>query len=219
MDISRALAYITDDEDWMKKLLLGGAISLIPFVGQIYALGYATLVLKNIIAGQESPLPDLTKDFGDKLLQGLLVWAIMLIYILPVVVIGIVSGVGIGLVTAVVDADVAGILAALTGSCAGLFFLALGVACNLFVIYAWAIYAESNEFGDAFKLNRIWTMIQANVGPTLLTLFATIVISIVANSMGSAVCGFGVAFTTFYARLVSSFLYGHLYRQAQAKTL
>ena len=219
MDISRALAYITDDDDWLQKLLIGGLLSLIPVVGQIYALGYATQVLKNIIQGSETPLPDLTEDFGNKLLQGLLVTVISLIYFLPLILVAGTSGIGIGIMASSMDADVAGILAAITGSCVGLVALALGIIAGLFLPYAWSIYAESGQFGDAFKLNKILSMIKANLGQTLLTLLVIIVLGIVASSVGSAVCGIGVAFTTFYANLVTSFLYGKLYRQAQAKTL
>jgi hypothetical protein len=219
MDISRALAYITDDEDWLQKLLIGGLLSLIPVVGQIYALGYATAVLKNIIAGKETPLPDLTEDFGGKLLQGLLLWLITVIYFLPLIVIAGSSGIGIAVVAGAADADVAGILAAITGSCVGLIALVLGIVSGLFLPYAWAIFAETGQFGEAFKLNKILEMIKANLGQTLLVLLVAAVVGAVAGSIGTAVCAIGVAFTTFYARLVSSFLYGKLYLQAKAKTL
>jgi hypothetical protein len=218
MNISRALAYITDDDDWLQKLLIGGLISLIPLVGQIYALGYATAVLKNIIAGQEAPLPDLTEDFGDKLIHGLLVWVMIMIYMLPLIIVATVSGIGIAVVAGAADSDVAGILAATTGSCAGLFMLALGIVSGLFVPYAWGRYAECGLFGQAFKLNDFFEMIKANLGQTLMVLLVAAVIGAIAGSVGTAVCAIGVAFTSFYARLVTSFLYGKLYLQAKAKT-
>ena len=220
MDISRSLSYIADDEDWLKKLLVGGLISLIPIVGQIYAQGYATQVLKNIIGGKESPLPEPTEDFGDKLLHGVIAWVITTVYALPLILLSIISGVGIALVAAAADSsDAVGVLAALTGSCAGLIGLALLVAYGLFVPYAWSAYAESLQFGDAFKLSTIWAMVKANIGQTLLTLLVIALVAIVAGSVGSAVCGIGVAFTGFYAQLVIAFLTGKLYVQTKAKTL
>jgi hypothetical protein len=219
MDISRALAYITDHDDWLQKLLIGGLLSLIPIVGQIWALGYATVVLKNIIEGRESPLPELIEDFGEKLIQGLLVSIMMIVYFLPLILVATVMGIGIGVVTAgAADQDIAGILAAIMGSCLGLLVLALGIIAGLFVPYAWSRYAESGQFGEAFKLNPIFEMLKANIGQTLLTLLVVIVLGVIANSVGSAICGIGVAFTGFYSQLVTSFLYGKLYLQAQAKT-
>lgn len=219
MDISRALAYITDDEDWLQKILIGGLLSLIPIVGQIWALGYATVVLKNIIEGRESPLPDLIEDFGEKLIQGLLVSIMMVIYFLPLILIAAIFGTGIGIVTAGAgERDIAGVLAAILGSCLGLLVLVLAIIAGLFIPYAWAKYAESGQFGDAFKLDPILNLIKANVGQTLLTLLVVMIVGAIANSVGTAVCGIGVAFTGFYSYLVTSFLYGRLYLQAQAKT-
>lgn len=218
MDISRALAYITDDEDWLQKLLIGGLLSLIPIVGQIWALGYVTLVLKNIIEGRESPLPELIEDFGDKLIQGLLVTVITIVYFLPLILIAAIVGTTIGIVASASDAEVAGALAAIMGSCLGLVLLALGIAAGLFVPYAWSNYAVSGQFGDAFKLSEIFAMVKANLGQTLLALLVIVLLSMIASSVGSAACGIGMAFTTFYTQLVTSFIYGKLYLQAQAKS-
>jgi hypothetical protein len=219
MDLSRALSYITDDEDWLKKLAIGGLLSLIPVVGQFWAGGYALQVLKNIIAGKESPLPELTDDFGDKLIHGLVVWAITTIYALPMIVLGIFAGIVIGLITAPMDSDVAGVVSALTGTCAGLIGLVFFVAYGLFYPYVLGAYAETGQFGDAFQFSKIWTMVKANIGQTLLTLLVMAVVGAVAGSIGAAVCGIGAAFTGFYAQLVSSFLYGKLYSQTKAKTV
>ena len=219
MDISRALAYITDDEDWLQKLLIGGLLSLIPIVGQIWALGYVTQVLKNIIEGRESPLPELIDDFGDKLIQGLLVSIMMIVYALPLILVATVFGIGIGAVTAGAgDADVADALAAIMGSCLGLAVMVLGILTGLFVPYAWSNYAKSGQIGEAFKLGEIWGMFKANIGQTLLTLLVLAVLGAIAGSVGAAACGIGAAFTTFYTQLVTSFLYGKLYLGAKAKT-
>jgi len=218
MDLSRALAYITDDEDWLQKLLIGGLLSLIPIVGQIWALGYVTRVLKNIIEGREGPLPDLIEDFGDKLVQGLLVSVMMIVYFLPLILIGAVLGGTIAAVASTADEDVVGVVSAVMGSCMGLAMLILGILAGLFLPYAWAKYAESGQFGEAFRLSEIFQLFKANVGQTLLVLLILAVLGTIASSVGSAACGIGVAFTTFYAQLVTSFLYGKLYLQAQAKT-
>jgi len=218
MDISRALSYITDDEDWLQKLLIGGLLSLIPIVGQLWALGYVTRVLKNIIEGRESPLPELIEDFGDKLVQGLLVSVMMIVYFLPLILIGAVLGGTIAAVASTADEDVVGIVSAILGSCLGFIMLVLGVIAGLLLPYGWSNYAVSGQFGEAFKLSDIFAMFRVNVGQTLLTLLLLAVLGAIAGSVGAAACGIGTAFTTFYTQLVTSFLYGKLYLQARAKT-
>ena len=191
MDISRALAYITDDEDWLQKLLIGGLLSLIPIVGQIWALGYATQVLKNIIEGRESPLPELIEDFGDKLIQGLLVSIMMVVYFLPLALVVALVSTSIAVVASTADEDVAGVLAATMGSCLGLFAVALGIIAGLLLPYGWSNYAVSGQFGEAFKLSEVFAMFKVNVGQTLLTLLVLGVLGAIAGSVGSAACGIG----------------------------
>lgn len=218
MDLSRALAYITDDDDWLKKLLIGGLLTLIPIVGQFWLMGYLTELLKNVIEGRESPLPELLDDFGDKLVQGLLYTAIGIIYALPLIVIGSIGGIGIGVVTGIAaETDAVGFLAALSGTCLGLVMLVLGILTGLVSIYAWGRFAETGQFAKAFELSKLFEMIKANLGQTLLVLLVLALLGMVAASVGTAACGIGAAFAGFYAQLVGAFLYGKLYLQAKAK--
>ena len=64
MDIGRSFTFITEDKEWWQKVLLGGLLSLIPIVGQFYAVGYSIQVLKATIEGREIPLPE-TVLFGS----------------------------------------------------------------------------------------------------------------------------------------------------------
>lgn len=50
MDIGRSFTYVTQDQDWIKKVLLGGVITLIPVVGPFFALGYVLETMRNIIS-------------------------------------------------------------------------------------------------------------------------------------------------------------------------
>ena len=99
MDIGRSFSYITEDQEWWKKVLLGGLISLMPIVGQLYVLGYVLETLKNVIAGREVPLPEIGEDFGGKLVKGLLLWVITFVYFLPLTLLSTCSGVGSSIFT------------------------------------------------------------------------------------------------------------------------
>ena len=58
MDIGRSFSYILEDEDWWKKVLIGGLLTLIPIIGPFYGLGYLLEAIKNVISGREVPLPE-----------------------------------------------------------------------------------------------------------------------------------------------------------------
>ena len=120
MDIGRSFTFITEDEDWLRKVLIGGLISLIPIVGQLYMAGYVIQVIRNTIEGREVPLPEVTEDFGEKLLKGLMAMLIAVIYFIPVIIVASISGVGSALLSsAVADTEAAetvGSVMALWGS-------------------------------------------------------------------------------------------------------
>ena len=223
MDIGRSFTFITEDEDWLRKVLIGGLISLIPIVGQLYMTGYFLQVIKNTIEGREVPLPEVTEDFGQKLLKGLLATLIGLILFLPVIIVASVSGVGSALLGSAFEssnaADAAGTAMALWGVCLGCVTLVLGLAISLFMPFALGKYAETEQFGDAFKFGEQFELLKANLGPTIIAILISIVAGIAAGIAGSILCGIGFFFTGFYAQLVTAFLYGTVYRQAKAQAL
>ncbi|HIP71561.1 MAG TPA: DUF4013 domain-containing protein [Anaerolineae bacterium] len=83
MDVGRAFQYIADDEKWLKKLLIGMVVSLIPILS-FAAFGYVVQVTQNVAAGMERPLPDWNR-LGRYLKNGLRVVLVLFIYALPIV--------------------------------------------------------------------------------------------------------------------------------------
>jgi uncharacterized membrane protein len=220
MDLARSFSYVTEDQEWWKKILLGGVISLIPIVGQIYLMGYALEALKNIIAGREVPLPEVTEDFGGKLLNGLLLSVIVFIYYLPVTVIGSASGIGSAIISgAVDDPDAVGAITGVWSACFGCISLIVGIAVGLLMPFVWSKYAETGQFEDAFKFGEIFQMLKNNLGDTFIVLIVNGVAGVLAFFIGVVFCLFGLLFTMFYVQLVTVFLYGALYRQAKAAAI
>jgi hypothetical protein len=216
MDYGRSFSYATEDRDWVTKVLLGGLISLIPFVGQFYVMGYVVEIIKNVIAGRDVPLPEIGEDFGGKLLKGLLLSVITFIYSLPIVIVASCSGIGNSILqSAIRDSDTAGGFVALWSICLGGIALILGIAEALIIPFVWAKYAETEQFSDAFKLDEIWNLFQSNVGPTIVVVLIAGLAGFIAALVGSIACLIGAIFTVFYAQLVTAYLYGSLYRQAR----
>lgn len=223
MDIGRSFTFVTEDEDWLRKVLIGGLISLIPIVGQLYMAGYALQVIKNTIEGRAVPLPEVTEDFGEKLLKGLLAVLIAIILFLPVIIVGSISGIGSAILGgAFADtqaAETAGTLMALWGTCFGCVTFVLSLAISLLLPFAWGKYAESGQFGDAFKLGELFSMLKNNLGPAIIAILVSAAAGIVAGIAGTILCGIGFFFTGFYAQLITAFLYGSVYREAKTKAL
>ncbi len=82
MDVGRAFQYIAGDDKWLKKLLIGMVVSLVPILN-FAAFGYVVQVTQNVAAGMERPLPDWDR-FGRYLKNGLRVILAFFIYTLPI---------------------------------------------------------------------------------------------------------------------------------------
>ena len=216
MDIGRSFTYVLEDDEWWKKVLLGGLFSLIPIAGQFYAIGYVLEVISNVMGGRETPLPEALENLGGRIVKGLLAVAIMLIYALPLLIVLVCPAVGIPLASsASADPDTAGVIASIAGTCFGCISAIYGVLMGLVQPFAWGKYVETGQFGEAFKFGEILNMLKENIGPALIVLLVNALATFLASMVGSILCGIGLFFAMFYAQLVSAYLFGSLYRQAR----
>jgi hypothetical protein len=216
MDIGRSFSYITEDEEWWKQVLIGGLLTLIPVIGPFYAMGYMVQAIKNVIEGRELPLPDALEDFGDKLVKGLILTLIMLIYALPMIVIGACSGIGLGIFSDTLrDPEAVNTVGTLYGVCFSCFGILYGVLLGVIAPFAYATYADTGDLGAALKLGRIWGMLQKNIGPAFIALLVSVLAGLLASVAGLILCGIGLFATSFFANLVIAHVYGSLYRQAK----
>jgi hypothetical protein len=88
VDISRAFLFAFDDKQWVEKLVLVVAatlLSFIPFFGLIGTaalLGYSVQIVENMRSGEPNPLPR-WDNFGDLIARGGNVLVAYIVYMLP----------------------------------------------------------------------------------------------------------------------------------------
>ena len=82
MNIGRAFTFFLDDPDWIKKVLLGALISLIPLVGGFIILGWALAVTREVYQGTDNRVPD-WNDLGGYLVRGLIAAVGVFLWALP----------------------------------------------------------------------------------------------------------------------------------------
>ena len=216
MDIGRSFTYMFEDQDWIKKILIGGVVSFIPIVN-FAAMGYFIEALRNTAEGRELPLPE-WDNFGGKFMKGLMAGIAGFVYALPIML--VVGGI-VGL-TAVVagslDNDAAETIAAicpLIGNC--LMFLYM-ILFMLILPAAVIQYALTEQFGAFFRFGDMMALVKANVGGYIIALLVAMVAGLIAQIVGGIACGIGILFTLVWAYLVSANLFGNLAREAQPAT-
>lgn len=216
MDIRRSFTYMFEDQDWAKKIFIGGVVSLIPIVN-LAVTGYFIEAIRNTAEGRELPLPE-WDDFGGKFVKGLMVSIATFIYALPIMtVLGIVAG-----LTAVIGVSLdSGVALGVVSICLtmgyGLFFVYM-----LLLAFIWPAptiqYALTEQLGVFFRFGDIMAFIKANIIGYIIVVMVPIGVYYIAEFVGGMACCIGIFFTMMWAALVSAHLFGNLARETQPAT-
>jgi hypothetical protein len=206
MDFGKAFSFVFEDEDWIKKIALGGLLSLIPVLGLFLVVGYGLEVTKRVIKGDVEVLPDWS-DFGGYLGKGFMVFLIALVYMLPVILIQSCSSIPF---LFEYNDDAMLTIFTIVSICFGCFTTLYSIAAYLVLPAAVARYAATDDLGAAFKLKEIFATVKDNLGTYGMVFLGGLIASVVA-SLGTIACVIGVLFTSVYAMVVNGHLWGQAY--------
>ena len=213
MDFGKAFSFVFEDEDWVKKIVVGGLFSLIPVIGIFVVLGWGVEITKRVINGDAEVLPDWS-DFGGYLSRGFLAFVIAFVFFLPVILIQACSSLPYLIEAA--DETLITIFTIVT-VCFGCLTAIYSIAAYMVLPAAIARYAASGEVGAAFKLGEVFKMVKNNLGTYAMVLLGGILASMVA-SLGSIACVIGVLFTTVYSFAINGHLWGQAYNVSGSGT-
>jgi MFS family permease len=178
MNISRAIEFVFDDEEWLGKILLAAVISLIPVFGPVAASGYVIALVRNVMAGKENPLPD-WEEPGRCFRDGLMFWLATLLYALPLLLLAcpVVLSWALPLFGAE-DSEATWALLGLSG--------ALTAALGCLVTPVLQIrYAEVGTIGACLRVGAVLRFLLDNFGRILLvTLVVTLAVLLVTLVFG-----------------------------------
>jgi len=212
MEIGKAFTFVTEDEQWITKVLIGGLIQFVPLLGTIAVLGYSYRVALNVARGNPRPLPA-WGEFGDFLGRGFFALVIQIVYLLPLIVLyGVFLFLTVAGAAAAEDSEaVAGVLGLLS-LCLIPLQLVVALVCGFASLAAIMRYLATDSLGEAFKFGEAIATLRNHIGSFLMILAVGILAGLVA-SLGVIACGIGVLFTGFYAQCVI----GHVIGQAMQR--
>jgi hypothetical protein len=216
MNIGRAFGFITEDEQWLTKILIGGVLQLIPVVGGLLLYGYVVEIARNAMQGHARPLPRWNIDtIGDTLLRGLLSWVIMFLYSIPIILIALVFAMVVGIVSggsAAAGDEAGGMVAAVASLCLSLGVLVAMLAVSLVMFAAFVRYIQTDSLSEALKVGEVLAMTRASLGTWVMVLLVSILAGLV-SMVGLIACGVGALFTTVYGYAA----FGHVLGQVAAQ--
>ncbi|MBO9325151.1 MAG: DUF4013 domain-containing protein [Roseiflexus sp.] len=212
MEIGKAFSCVTEDEQWITKVLIGGLIQFIPLLGTIATVGYSYRVAQNVARGSLRPLPA-WGEFGDFLGRGFMGLIIGIVYLLPFFVLyGVFLFLTVAGAAVAEDSEaVAGVLG-LLGLCLIPLQLVVVLVCGFASLAAIMRYLATDSLGEAFKFGEVIAILRNHIGSFLMILVVSILAGLVA-SLGVIACGVGTLFTGFYAQCVI----GHVIGQAMQR--
>jgi hypothetical protein len=212
MEIGKAFTFVTEDEQWITKVLIGGLIQFVPLLGTIAILGYSYRVAQNVARGNPRPLPA-WGEFGDFLGRGFFALVIQIVYLLPLIVLyGVFLFLTVAGAAAAEDSEaVAGVLGLLS-LCLIPLQLVVALVCVFASLAAIMRYLATDSLGEAFKFGEVIATLRNHIGSFLMILVVGILAGLVAG-LGVIACGIGVLFTGFYAQCVI----GHVIGQAMQR--
>lgn len=213
MDIIESVKFPSTDVGWVKKILIGGILLIIPIINFIIG-GYYIKTLRGSIEGKPG-LPE-WDDWGDLFIKGLMVAIIGFIYMLiPLIVLFVSIG---GAVTAAIssgDFSAASISAIVGGS---MFSMVLMLIVCLVLPMALSIYAKEDSIGAAFRIGEILSRIKSVPGDYIISIIVLYALLFIVNLFATIpIIGWVIViFANFYITLVASKMFGEVYASSNA---
>ncbi len=211
MQFGRALAFPFEDDNWFKKVLLPAAFLIIPILGMLVTTGWSLEICRRVIRNRTAALPDM--EFRRNLTDGLSVWGIMLICLIP-------FGLWLGL------GGIAGSLMGAAKEAAGDYdliwwgiecvALVLALAAAVWITAAIGRLADTGTFRSAFMIREVFSAIRSAPAVFIIATLSWIPLGLLAVS-GTAICCVGAFFTSAFAAASAFHLAGQAYSLAAAK--
>ncbi len=219
MDINKSLTFVTEDEQWVTKFIIGAVLALfsIFIIPGLFLAGYTVRLTRNVMDGMEQPLPEWT-DWGGLFMDGLYIFIAMFVYSLPFILVMccaflfmVIAGGAQGSGAEELIAGL-GALGMFVVACLSLIWalLLLVVAPVVFIQFA-----RTGELSSCFQFSEIMALTRENIGDILMTVLIIFGVSFVLGLLGIIpIIGFILSLA---ARIYVGFVAGHLYGQLGTK--
>jgi len=211
MNFGDAFAFVFNDKDWFKKILIMGLVGLIPIIGQIVVLGWSVQITRNIIRHEPVTLPEL--DFSNNLTLGFKAWVISLVYYLPIIIFYLPLMI-IGVASDNMNSDTSVILLIASLLFGGLMFL-YGVVMMFLLPAAYGKLADQDTIGAGLEFGEVFQLIRKTPVSYLIVVLGSLVAGIIAP-IGTVAFGIGLILTSTYALAIMGHFYGQAYNEAKA---
>ncbi len=213
IDIGEAFGYVFKDGRWFSKVAMGALFVLLSMflVGIPFLLGYMIWITRNVMRGEQYPLPEWT-HLGQMFVDGLKLIATYIVFYIPFFIIVFVPFI-IFFILGFVQMDPSFIVVFIGYY---IFIIIASIAYALLLIPVYVRFAMTNSVGRSLAFGHIWEFFKKNFANILLILVMSWVAGIIGG-LGVIVFFIGVFFTQAYAYMIQAHLMGQLENVAKAE--
>jgi hypothetical protein len=190
MDIGRAFNFVFQDPRWLTKVLIFAVLAFIPIFGWFVNFGYALRIIKNVVEGNDVPLPE-WDGFGLMFADGLRAFFVAIVWLIPAIILAFLFNLG--------DSFILTLLARI--------ILAVATA---FVLAAIVPVALTGVIAEGLNFQVIINRVMSNLGDYIIILAIGLIVSVI-SSFGLIGTCLGFLISLFYAWLVQSHLAAQAY--------
>jgi len=215
MDFGKAFSYQFETEDWWKKLLITGLITLIPVVGVLYALGWMMEISSRFAkspTGANVELPDV--DFGTFIGKGFQGVVVTLVYSVPALIVMLPLAIILPVSVNVMDDPTA--IVVISGICCGGLGILLSIAGGLLAYPAIVEIQVKDGLKAGLNFKHIFAIFKGAIVPFLLSILVIAVVSPILLSLGALLCGLGALLTVPYSFSLMGYFLGNAYKEGTA---
>lgn len=215
MDIKKALTFVTEDDRWIIKILIGGVLVFLSFliIPILFVQGYLVHIVRNVMDGVEEPLPE-WEQWGKLLKDGFNLTVAGLVYTLPIWLLMCCSFMFF-IPAAVSEGGVAEIMAAIGVTAMVLMSCLLFLFIIAFTLIEPAItiqYAREDSLSACFRFSEVLGMTRDNIADIIIAVAIILGLSFVLSLVGIVpIIGWIISiFASVYVIFVSGHLFGQI---------
>lgn len=204
LDVGRALSFMFEEQDWVKKLIIAIVMLFLSVFILPYFIfqGYIVEIVRRVGRSQTPELPD-WDDWGKYMSEGFMASIALVVYALPMILL-VCCTIFPLTILAEEGGDEVALFAVLMMCC--VMIIAFIMQFGIYLIYYAGLvrYAETGNFGAFFQFGKLLRFVRENLNNYGLALL----ISIGAGMIG----GFVPILGTIWAMLVTAHLFGQVSR-------
>ena len=215
MDIGSSFTFVTQDEEWVKKILIA-AVLVLTGIGSLAVTGWALEIARRVINDEEETLPEWS-EIGQYFISGLKIVAATLVWVLPIILIaGCIGGIGVVGGEQFASGDDAATFILIMYGCMGVLIFLYSILVGLHSPALLGALADGASFSEAINPSRAFQLFRANMGGFVIAWLVSGLAMSVLGMLGTLICFVGVFPATAYGYAVWGHMIGQAYRDAKS---